>query len=564
MLEPEESRTLNDLDQVIGQHQDRDLDRVKDQGLDQAILEYLHIPYFHNNPSYLGLFHRHFRIHRDPALLFLMRMKGVGTLTSWLYARLVEYFEEKKCPACVQTVVKEGLRALAHPIREMEDLAAGLGPPLTPHALERPSRIRVLGRDWVQTVRLGYDRGALMLGAYEMSYTEYKLRAYALNKHKTQAYHELYKEQKAQDYDDLYKHRREMQDYDLQRKKLVEEEVAKGLDEVSLLFGSGAAGSTDAGAKRKSRDASPPPATKKCASPTSPLSDIQLDVVDPDIQLDEDLEPGGRQESPLLFCTGMESAPAAAPSQAGYAIQRKDRSFGTPGLHDKVVIEGILYIGKKVLGDHTLMVTRIASLSDGNITLNARDYVLRHRNIMLPDSHSEYNRSVLLRSLAGFCVVPDLVVEYMDKLVSLCSYHEMGSLAAAIRAMIEKQGDYPEVLAAHYLKELLRIGQAVSEKGYTIAACSLDDFVVLVDNGKIGVRLASYHTIARGSMSPSAPVLRRVVQQANTEHALDLLSEHADMGQWTRRLQEYLGQKRESIELQNLFIAQEVSIYEGG
>ncbi|KAI5191743.1 hypothetical protein NECID01_1624 [Nematocida sp. AWRm77] len=239
---------------------------------------------------------------------------------------------------------------------------------------------------------------------------------------------------------------------------------------------------------------------------------------------------------------------------------QKERRFGTPSGNDKLVVEGVLYIAKRAIGNRTLVVTRIASLGDGNITLNAKDYALKHREVT-PHNRKECETAQLFKA-HPLCVPVDICVEYMDKIVTLAPYQEMGSLGQAVSLMIEKQGDFPEILAAHYLKEVLIIGHSLDTQGYSISQCTLKDFVLLVDNGKIRLKLASYKNIEPGHFTAHSPVVRAVVEKAKIETSRTLLTEAQHINTWIDTLESYLNQKKENSELQNLFIAQEVSIYE--
>ncbi|OAG31639.1 hypothetical protein NEDG_00114 [Nematocida displodere] len=560
---------------------------VTEKQLEKVLLGYLEIPYFHNNPWYLALWKRHFEAHKNASLLFLMRMKGVGLLSTWLYLRLSDYFEEKACLTCAQAVVIEGLKNKAHPLKDLEEKAATQGSKKEAHALERPSRITVLGREWIRTVHLGYSKEPLIRDGVETPFQIYKIEKYLG-----------------------------------QRRAEVDEETEKGLNEVSLLFGSlkdqerpekrlkqtlpkilavpvSSYNSTlprdlhitgddlehpESFASMLPHSSSFLP-TPSIIHPTkhSTPHPTQHPEQDPypeltltpkqqpsDLDMAEDLEnvsyllPQAPTPTRTLPHTATDTL-ANTPNRAvDHSMIQRDRSFGTPAVNDKIVIENVLYIAKKSVGDHSLVVTRIASLGDGNITLNAKDYVLKHRDVHLPGCMEEYAHGTALKHLSDVCAPLELTVSYTDKIISLSPYFEMSSLDRAIDLMIEKQGDFPEILAAHYLNRLLEIGETLSREGYSISECSLRDFVLAIDNGEIGLRLAVYKNLLNtaAAFSAPSPLTTALLARTNPKHAKALLTPTSPVSAWRDKLTRYLAQKKERSELQNIFISQEVSIYE--
>lgn len=519
---------------------------VKESQLEKVLLDYLEVPYFQNNPWYVALWKRLYAQEQDSAVLFLMRMKGVGCFSSWVYLRLFEHFTAKGCAVCAQSIISEGVKAKAHPLAELEAKLADVRVDALTHKLEVPARLFVLRREWQKQTAIGYRRELLRIEERDVSFTEYKVFRYLS-----------------------------------QKRKRIEEETEKGLNEVSLLFGS----LNDSPRKRAKPAAAAAPLSHWPAA--GPLPEAELNHEADYLGIDDDLElpfaypiastppteprasqdeEGGAAVGPA--CAVVQSDESAMPMAIGMAELGvddssqvpKERRFGTPAVGDKLVVEGVLYIAKRLVGNRTLVVTRIASLGDGNVTLNAKDFALKYREV----NGQGRKECDLARALKAhpLCVPVDIFVAYADKLVTLSPYQEMGSLARAIALMVEKQGDFPEILAAHYLKEVLIIGHSLETQGYSMANCLADDLVLLVDSGKIRLKLAAYKRLTSGPFTSDAAIVQSITRRAKIEHSQTLLTHPQSPSAWINTLEAYLNQKKESSELQNLFIAQEVSIYE--
>ncbi|KAI5192721.1 hypothetical protein NECID01_2053, partial [Nematocida sp. AWRm77] len=178
---------------------------VEDTQLEKVLLHYLDTPYFQNNPWYTSLWKRLYAGTGDSSVLFLMRMKGVGCLSSWLYLQLFEHFTEKKCEVCAQSILNEGIKAKAYPVEDLEKKVStgGVRVDFLSHKLEVPERVFVLRKEWQKKTAIGYRKESLRLEGREVSFIEYKVHRYIARK-----------------------------------RKRIEEETEKGLNEVSLLFGS--------------------------------------------------------------------------------------------------------------------------------------------------------------------------------------------------------------------------------------------------------------------------------------------------------------------------------------
>ncbi|KAI5180984.1 hypothetical protein NEOKW01_1225 [Nematocida sp. AWRm80] len=174
---------------------------VQDRHLEKAILKYINIPYFNNNPWYLSLWRRYYSQNKDPAVLFLMRIKGIGILSSWIYTELHKYYKEvNQCEICAYTIIRQGLRIKAHPIEELAKY--NIKRPIGMHCLEVPERIRVFNKEWIQKTIYIIDRNRLSTETRVLSVIEYNIVQYLKI-----------------------------------RQRKIDEETEKGLNEVSLLFG---------------------------------------------------------------------------------------------------------------------------------------------------------------------------------------------------------------------------------------------------------------------------------------------------------------------------------------
>ncbi|KAI5188824.1 hypothetical protein NEMIN01_0192 [Nematocida minor] len=560
-------------------------DSVQDKQLCSAILHYMPIPYFSNNTWYLSLWKRVYSIRPQAEVLFLMHMKGVGLLSAWLYLRMHEHFLRAGCDSCAHAILVEGIKAQAHPIEELEEKVDYSV--VKAHPLEKPTRIKIFGREWIHTTSYAHPEDLLRKEGANIAYMEYKIIQYIRR-----------------------------------AKKKEDEETEKGLNEVSLLFG-------DVRSARKNTEAEleecPPKKEKKSfgaesadgaventanasqniiaetteesliASEITGANSVyipgeiesihksQLNLAAENAQemhkekLSEILAETSAQEQEDFFMdkTEVEEIQGHDGSRLSKAIDEdmaegrnevyekqgitvESSLFGSPVVGSKLVIKEMLYIVKKQLGSRSFLATRIASLGDGNVTLNAKDYALR-----TVQNASEYAVSRALE-LSG-CTVPiETAIKYSDKIIVLSPYKEMGSLDRAISLMVEKAGHLSEILAAHYIKEILQIGMRLESYGHSITKCLVRDFVLVVENGRISLKLADYkHTETEKSFSVySASIFAHIMQSMKIESTQTLLTQVLAPKAWAEKIERYLSQKRETSQLQSLFITQEVSIYE--
>ncbi|KAI5140787.1 hypothetical protein NEPAR04_0504 [Nematocida parisii] len=568
-------------------------DSVQDKQLGNAIIHYMDIPYFHNNTWYLSLWKRLHQLKQSSEILFLMRMKGIGLLSSWIYLELHEHFVKKGCKSCAHAVLIEGIKAQAHPIELLEEKVNYSIQ--KEHSLEKPDRIRLFGREWACIVEYMNLADLLQKESECIAYMEYR----------------------------IIQHTRK-------RKKIDEEETEKGLNEVSLLFGRSKGRSSkdkdkeekepevgdlsDFLVKRKKQDisdqndailesASPnqdtledaPRTTAAHNTPEPPfLCGVQeegnksLDINELSLPYTDNIQEvyteaftkiaeeqdkiATEDQGFLISSPPNQPEPAETLSKAinmdvleGKNVLCRQQSilndgslFGNPMVGSKLVIKEMLYIVKKQLGGSSFLVTRIASLGDGNITLNARDYALQ-----CIENVSEYSISKELEQ-TGHSVPIEVAVNYSDKLIALSAYKEMGSLDRAVHLITEKTGYISEILSAHYIKEILQIGIALHKIGYDISRCVLKDFVLAVDNGQISIRLAVYKNVRVGTAFTvdECKVFADILKNTRIENTQTLLTRTLPPAEWLLKLTSYTTQKKEAALLQSLFITQEVCIYE--
>ncbi|KAI5187180.1 hypothetical protein NEHOM01_1989 [Nematocida homosporus] len=619
----------------------RENETVLDAYLESTILLYLDIPYFLNNPWYLSLWRRYYEIKKDAAVLFLMFERKVGLFGSWLYVELYEHFQRQNCPSCAQEIIREGLKSQAYPREDLLDKAVAVAE--KKHPLEKPARINLFGREWVKKSRLAYDSEAFLVGGYRLSFLEYKIVRYIEA-----------------------------------RERLIEEETEKGLNEVSLLFGSSRVGQSQhkaaldeiiagettrtaigdvestsinvleetrdekvlqthrvSGSAADNVDSSCPSRLNSAAAQLNQqtmnqfmpgadsliLSDLK-EISTPLVKRPKlaDLSVDGQvgnlvnnevstlaNNTILAPVDTVNTNPTQIPTAQTSILLESNRSLLNdlvgivdelptaspiarpdtpppvidselsktpapisipipPAPGDKLVIAGTLYIAKKTLGGQTFLVTRIARLGDGHVTLNARDYALKVRP--LPQTPEiELSRRLKANS---HCIPLEEVFESSCQLLCLFPYLEMGSLKTAVLLLKNQYGHLPEVLAAHYIHQLLRISQDLAQQGISLLNCTEDDFVLAAEDNRIELKLASYGNLVPTDVSSAS----NLATNTNTMPAITFLTTSTNIvysgetlhpqpsAQWQGRLQSYLTQPKESSELQNLFISQEVSIYE--
>lgn len=551
-------------------------DTVQEKQLGSTILRYMAIPYFSNNPWYLTLWKRAYEIKPCSEILFLMHMKGIGVLSSWLYLRLHEHFLSVQCPSCAHTILVEGIKMQAHPIEELEEKIDHTN--RTTHKLEKPARIKVFGKEWIHTVVYAHPEEILKKEGPGISCREYRI---------------------------IQSIR--------QTKKRNEEETEKGLNEVSLLFGRPRGPRKNIEVeeerdtvKKEKKDSVEVEYSGILEQREIPEVSHRSSVVE-----ERSIEMGymdrkfhslnsgkidriclrEKDASDLIAEESVDNVLAKEEIEAASlnildkkaqgdirdvhytkeeeeaiayrkrGIQAQNGAFGNIMAGSKVVVMEMLYIIKKQLGGTSFLATRIASLGDGNVTLNAKDYAIR----TIDSSAKEYEISKAVEDTG--CTVPiEAAIKYSDKLIVLAGYREMGSLDRAITLIGEKVGHTPELLAAHYIKEILVIGESLQKKNYSISGCTLRDFVLVVENGKITLKIADYKNIRQeGAFSIKETEMHRcIMKNVKIENTQNLLTHPLPSAAWIAKIEMYLLEKKESSLLHNLFITQEVCIYEEG
>lgn len=426
---------------------------VPDAEVPKNILKYINVPYFKNNPWYLELWEREYLRTKDPVLLFLMLLKDVGTLHSWLYLQLHAYYKDK-CSICSSTIIRLALRNNTYPKDRVEAIRLPTSQAeveVEAHPLEKPTKIFLFGREWIESYTLSYNRSLLMVDGVEVSIMEYRVFDY------------------------------------LRRMK----EREKALDEVAMAFG----------------EPHPLPPS------ISPLPPLTL--------------------KPL----------------------------------DNVVIEDILCVVKKQLGEKTYVITRIANVGEEKVTLNAQDFILK---VSPPLSSS------LLSSINHPLVLPiERTSTLKEREVVLSKYEPLGSLKAAIATLTLKIERVPETLSFFYILQILKIIEVLENNQLELTDCTEEDFVLSLHNGQIVLKLCSFKEVARirrggedkeekkkrEKVRERYRIFDRLIEHTRIERTRDLLG-HRDLPLWRQKIEQFLLRSDSQQNLIDDFETLEVLIYE--
>lgn len=124
------------------------------QSPEERLTEFIDIPYFRNNPSYIELWRKYYSDSRDPKILLLMYHKKIGTYYHWLYIELAKHFIRIGRAEIAHFVLTEAVRENVYSQERLREALAKV-PPFTKQYFKSDMRslldqknIHALGRIW--------------------------------------------------------------------------------------------------------------------------------------------------------------------------------------------------------------------------------------------------------------------------------------------------------------------------------------------------------------------------------------------------------------------------------
>lgn len=121
---------------------------------EESLLNYIDIPYFRNNPTYIDRWRTYFQRYKDPQILLLMYHKQISTFYHWIYLELSQHFLSKKQPQIAYFVLNEALKNNVYDSERIKE-ALNKIPPFEKKyskgdmlALLNMKNIQALGKTW--------------------------------------------------------------------------------------------------------------------------------------------------------------------------------------------------------------------------------------------------------------------------------------------------------------------------------------------------------------------------------------------------------------------------------
>lgn len=87
-----------------------DITNTSKEKHEEIMLQYIDIPYFRNNPTYIEWWRAYYQKYKDPQILLLMYHKQISTYYHWLHIELSEHFLRKKKPQIAHFILSEALK----------------------------------------------------------------------------------------------------------------------------------------------------------------------------------------------------------------------------------------------------------------------------------------------------------------------------------------------------------------------------------------------------------------------------------------------------------------------
>ncbi|AFN82789.1 hypothetical protein EROM_040200 [Encephalitozoon romaleae SJ-2008] len=161
-------------------------DGMDEDELENALLNYIDIPYFRNNPSYISLWQRYYYKTNDPSVLFLMKYKKISQYYHWIYVELSRFFMRNGRYGVCKAVLNVGIACNAYEREVLEDelqripMVTNPSPEHEINTLLNPKGFTALGKVWnsYQEV-LFYNRKLFLLDQEEVSFEEYRAKTYS-------------------------------------------------------------------------------------------------------------------------------------------------------------------------------------------------------------------------------------------------------------------------------------------------------------------------------------------------------------------------------------------------
>lgn len=161
-------------------------DGIGEDELESALLNFIDILYFRNNPSYISLWQKYYYKTNDPGVLFLMKYKKISQYYHWIYVELSRFFMRNDHYGVCKAVLNAGIACNAYERRVLEDELRRIPMATNPslenevNALLNPKGFTALGKVWNSYREvLFYNRELFLLDQEEVSFEEYRARTYS-------------------------------------------------------------------------------------------------------------------------------------------------------------------------------------------------------------------------------------------------------------------------------------------------------------------------------------------------------------------------------------------------
>ena len=93
---------------------------------EQQLIQYIDIPYFKNNPTYIKRWREYYEKNKDPQILLLMYHKNISTFYHWIYIEMSNHFIKLNKAEISSFILNEALKNRVYDEKKIKEALSQL------------------------------------------------------------------------------------------------------------------------------------------------------------------------------------------------------------------------------------------------------------------------------------------------------------------------------------------------------------------------------------------------------------------------------------------------------